>query len=191
MVAEKPAEVHAPFCWPPPTPGAIARGAAPQGLALAEESRGTGPGPDSHALPGTCPSSSGPAAPPPRRPAAPQPRAAPPLPCAALPCWAARAWTSRTSRQSPGTRPEPMAWSSARRGRRGCRSPGEGARRRGRGLEGAPRRLRAGRGERAVGSAGWRGAAARGAARAIAPDAQLRPRGAVARERARRARAET
>lgn len=80
----------------------------------------------------------------------------------------------------PGDAPRAHGLELRAAGPRGCRSPGEGARRRGRGLEGAPRRLRAGRGERAVGNAGRRGAAARGAARAIAPDAQLHPRGAVA-----------
>lgn len=82
------------------------------------------PGPDSSTLPSTCPNPSEIAPPPsgPAAPAAPRPRAPPSLPCAALLCWAARAWTSKTSRQSPGTRPEPMAGGTGGRGR--FRSPG-------------------------------------------------------------------
>lgn len=90
----------------------------PEVRSPAEECGCTVPGPDSeqHAsqhLPcplEIAPQPSGPAA-----PAAPRPRAPPSLPCAALLCWAARAWTSRTSRQSPGRRPEPIA--GATRGR--------------------------------------------------------------------------
>lgn len=150
MVAGKPAEVLAPFCWPPPHPQALLLVAQRPEVYPWLRSGGTGPGPDSHALPDTCPGSSGPAAPLSRHPTAPQPRSAPPLPCAALPCWAARAWTSRTSRQSPGTRPEPMAWSSARRGRGGVAAPG-----RARGGGGGDWRVPRGGSGLGVGSAPW------------------------------------
>lgn len=134
-MAEKPAKVRAPCCRPPPGSfKRFARRAAPRGLALAGES-----GTQGRVL--TATHFQAPAltrAPSSRSPAAPQSRAAPPLPCAALPCWAARAWTSRTSRQNPGTRPEPMAWSSARRGRGGVAAP-ERARGRGGGDWRAPR----------------------------------------------------
>lgn len=74
------------------------------------------PGPDRSTLPSTCPAPRK-SRPRPRTLKPRRPRAPPSLPCTALLCWAARAWTSRTSRQSPGTRPEPMAGATGGRGR--------------------------------------------------------------------------
>lgn len=153
MVAGKPAEVHACsllLTAPLPRRYCLSRSAPRSSPGRRVGAGGTGPGPDSHALLDTCPGGSGPAVPPPLCPAAPQSRTAPPLPCAALPGWAARAWTSRTSRQSPGTRPEPMAWSSARRGRGGVAAPG-----RARGGGGGDWKAPRGASGLGVGSARW------------------------------------
>lgn len=173
-VAEKPAEVHAPCCRPPPgSSKSFARRAAPRSLALAGES-----GTQGRVLTAThfqAPALVG--APPSRRPTAPR-RASLTLRSFAM-LGGARV-DQQDEQAEPGDAPRAHGLELRAAGPRGCRSPGEGARQRGRGLEGAPRGLRAGRAKRAVGSAARRGAAARGAAGAIAPDAQLRPREAGA-----------
>lgn len=141
-MAEKPAEVHAPCCRPPPgSSKSFARRAAPRGLALAGES-----GTQGRVLTAThfqAPALVG--APPSRRPTAPR-RASLTLRSFAM-LGGARV-DQQDEQAEPGDAPRAHGLELRAAGPRGCRSPGEGARQRGRGLEGAPRGLRAGRAKR-------------------------------------------
>lgn len=156
-VAEKPAEVHAPCCRQPPgSSKRFARRAAPRGLALAGES-----GTQGRVLTAThfqapaltwAPSSHSPAAP--RRAS---------LTLRSFAMLGGARVDQQDEQAEPGDAPRAHGLELRAAGPRGCRSPGEGARQRGRGLEGAPRGLRAGRAERAVGERGQaRGGGPRG-----------------------------
>lgn len=135
--------------------------------------RDTGPGPDSHALPGTCPGW-GPAVPQTHSPA-------PRLPYLAQLCHAGRRARGPAGRAGRTRGRAPSPWPGAPRGgAAGVSQPRGGREAEGEGTGGRPAGAPGWRAKRAVGSAARRGAAARGAARAIAPDAQLRPREAGA-----------